>query len=132
MDIKVQSGIAIIPSNETSVVVELERKVDKNRSVVLHGGTVYGYSHDSFYSNSWDSRLVLLDDKHIEVKRAYPSYYSAETAWQVVEVIPDAQVMTSEVVYCRDCTEHEKCMIENIFRLAKIENPFCCAGCRGE
>lgn len=36
------------------------------------------------------------------------------------------------VVYCKDCKAHDNCFPENAFKLAKIENPFCCVGIRKE
>ena len=35
-----------------------------------------------------------------------------------------------EVVYCDNCVNHGKCYPENIFRLARIEKPYCCVGKR--
>ena len=94
MDIKVQRGVAIIPENKTTVTVELKKAVNPERAVVLHGGSIYGFITGN--SNYWDARIVLLDSKHIEVKRAYPSIYTAEVAWQVVEVIPDGEPQEPE------------------------------------
>lgn len=88
MDVKVQRGVAIIPEDETTLVVELKQKVNPDKAVVLFGGSIYGTNINN-YSNRWDARLVLLDSKHIEIKRAYPSEYTAEVAWQVVEAVPD-------------------------------------------
>lgn len=90
MDVNVQRGVAIIPEEETTLVVELKQKVNPDKAVVLFGGSICGsrYNYDSSY---WDARLVLLDSKHIEVKRAYPSAYTAEVAWQVVEAVPDVK-----------------------------------------
>ena len=87
MDVKVQRGVAIIPEDETTLVVELKQKVNPDKAVVLFGGSICGSSDG--YSGDWDARLVLLDSKHIEVKRVYPSAYTAEVAWQVVEAVPD-------------------------------------------
>lgn len=88
MDIKVQRGVAIIPEDETTLVVELKQKVNPDKAVVLFGGSICGSSYN-YASSYWDARLVLLDSKHIEVKRAYPFAYTAEIAWQVVEAVPD-------------------------------------------
>ena len=91
MDVKVQRGIAIIPKEEKMVVVELKKAVNLDRSFVLFGGSIYGSDYYRNYSNNWDARLFLLDEKHIEIKRAYDPSYEAEVAWQVVEVIPDVK-----------------------------------------
>ena len=87
MDVKVQRGVAIIPEDETTLVVELKQKVNPDKAVVLFGGSIYGSCN--YHSYYWDARLVLLDSKHIEIKRAYQSAYTAEVAWQVVEAVPD-------------------------------------------
>lgn len=92
MDIKVQRGVAIIPEKETTVTVELKKAVNPERAVVLHGGSGGGGGN----SNYWDARIVLLDSKHIEIKRAYNLGFIAEVAWQVVEVIPDGEPQEPE------------------------------------
>lgn len=35
-----------------------------------------------------------------------------------------------EVVFCDECENHGNCYPETIFRLARIEKPFCCVGKR--
>lgn len=96
MDIKVQHGVAIIPESKKTITVELEKAVNPERAVVLHGGSIYGFNSNSNNSGYWDAQIVLLDSKHIEVKRVYPSIYTAEVAWQVVEVIPDGEPQEPE------------------------------------
>lgn len=34
------------------------------------------------------------------------------------------------VVRCKDCVSHENCLTEDTFRIARIENPYCCGGKR--
>lgn len=92
MSIKVQHGLSSIPENETTIIVELEKAVNLNRAFIITTGSIYGRTTENYYYNSpgyWNTRLVLLDSKHIEVKRAYPSIYEAEVAWQVIEEIDD-------------------------------------------
>lgn len=36
------------------------------------------------------------------------------------------------VVRCKDCVTHGNCLTEDTSRIAKIGNPFCCAGKRRE
>ena len=36
------------------------------------------------------------------------------------------------VVRCEKCVLHDNCVTEDTFVLARIENPFCCAGKRKE
>lgn len=33
-----------------------------------------------------------------------------------------------EVVFCDYCVKHGGCYTEDVFRLARIEKPYCCAG----
>lgn len=94
MDIKVQHGVAIIPESKKTITVELEKAVNPERAVVLHGGSIYSGTIGN--PNYWNTRIVLLDSKHIEVKRAYPSGFLVEVAWQVVEVIPDGEPQEPE------------------------------------
>ena len=89
MDVKVQRGVAIIPEKEKTIVVELKKAVNLNRAFIIPSGSIYGASYG--VPGSWDARYVFLDEKYIEIKRAYPSSYVAEVAWQVVEVIPDVK-----------------------------------------
>ncbi len=37
-----------------------------------------------------------------------------------------------EVVRCKDCVTHGNCLTEDTFRIARIENPYCCGGKRRE
>lgn len=34
------------------------------------------------------------------------------------------------VVRCKDCESHGKCFLEDTFKFARIDNPFCCVGKR--
>lgn len=36
------------------------------------------------------------------------------------------------VVRCKDCVSHGNCLTEDTFRIASIENPYCCGGKRKE
>ena len=33
-----------------------------------------------------------------------------------------------EVVYCDSCVNHGYCLAEDVFRMARAEKPYCCAG----
>lgn len=37
-----------------------------------------------------------------------------------------------EVTYCDQCSNHGHCIAEDVFRLARVEKPFCCIGGRRE
>lgn len=50
MDVKVQRGVAIIPSDKLEVVVELKNSVKPEKSIALFGGPIYGYySHSAYW-----------------------------------------------------------------------------------
>lgn len=87
MDIKVQRGVAIIPQDESEVVVELDAPVNPEKTVVIFGGSIYGY--DSTGSAYWDARLDLIDEQHVKATRSYPSFYTAEVSWQVLEFVKE-------------------------------------------
>lgn len=101
MDIKVQRGVAIIPGNKTTTIVALKKAVNPERAVVLHGGSVDGANYGNNPSVCWDARIVLLDSKHIEIKRSYASAYNAEVAWQVVEVVPQEPEKEKEIDWAK-------------------------------
>lgn len=86
MDVKVQRGVAIIPSNESEVIVKLDTPVNPEKAIVLFGGSIYGgYNYDD--SGDWDTRLDLINGQHIKVKRAFPGLFPAEVSWQVLEFV---------------------------------------------
>lgn len=88
MDVKVQHGVAIIQSGKLEVVVELTTPVNPEKSVILFGGSIYCAIGNN-YSNHWDARLDLIDDRRIKATRAYPSSYPSEVSWQVVEFVKE-------------------------------------------
>lgn len=79
---KVQHGIAIIPAEQKEIVVELKHPVDMERAFIAPGGSIIG-AGISGDSDFWDARFALVDNKHLSIKRAYPSSYPAEVSWQV-------------------------------------------------
>lgn len=84
MNVKVQHGVTIIPEKQKEVIVELEHSVNREQAFIAPGGSIYGCDSYSGSSDYWDARLALVDSKHLSIKRAYPSSYEAEVAWQVV------------------------------------------------
>lgn len=84
IDAKVQHGIAIIPEKEKEIIVELEHAVNLEQAFIVPGGSIYGHDSGASHSNGWDARIALVDSTHLSIKRAYPSMYKAEVAWQVV------------------------------------------------
>lgn len=80
---KVQHGVAIIPKDKKEVIVELKHAVNLKQAFIVPGGSIFGgdgYNGSYF----WDVRIALVDNKHMSIKRAYPSAYTAEVSWQVV------------------------------------------------
>ena len=49
-------------------------------------------------------------------------------AESLIKEIPSVDAV--EVVFCDECENHGNCYPETIFRLARIEKPFCCVGKR--
>ena len=54
--------------------------------------------------------------------------WDACTAADFLNSIPDADAEI--VVRCKDCVTHGNCLTEDTFKIARIENPFCCGGKR--
>ena len=47
---------------------------------------------------------------------------------QFIHIAPAVDAV--EVVRCKDCEMNGNCLTEDTFRIARIENSFCCAGKR--
>lgn len=43
-----------------------------------------------------------------------------------IDNAPDVDAV--EVVHCENCVNHGNCLPEDVFRIARIEKPYCCAG----
>lgn len=73
------------------------------------------------------SRKALL--KTIEQSLAYR--LKAQEMDKAVGMVHEAPTIDAvEVVRCRDCRLHDNCTTEDVFKIARISNPFCCAGRR--
>ena len=46
----------------------------------------------------------------------------------IAEVCNAPTVDAVEVCYCDNCVNHGNCLPEDIFRMVRIEKPYCCAG----
>lgn len=64
--------------------------------------------------------------KALDVDHLFDNGNPRHIAQQVVEAQPTADVV--EVVRCKDCVSHTHCFIEDHFKFAGLENPFCCVG----
>ena len=48
------------------------------------------------------------------------------------EIASEPTIDAVPVVRCKDCISHGNCLTEDTFRIARIENPYCCGGKRKE
>ena len=80
-----------------------------------------------------------VSGKQSSEKRLIDYYYLAEKIecpgeplvyWHDIEAAPTVDAVP--VVRCEKCLLHGNCITEDSFELARIENPFCCAGKRKE
>mgnify|MGYP001033100785 FL=1 len=87
--IKVTRKTTIIPDGKYELIVELEREVNPETTIIVPCGSINDGSNGSStdYPGDWDARLELLDNKHLLIKRGW-NYWSAEVSWQLVEVLP--------------------------------------------
>lgn len=58
MKINVQSGIAIIPEGETTVLVGLDKPVRLDKTIVNHCGSIYCKGSNGDYSGNWATKLL--------------------------------------------------------------------------
>ena len=57
--------------------------------------------------------------------------YLGDYRCEVLRILSEAPTVDAvEVVFCDECENHGNCYPETIFRLARIEKPFCCVGKR--
>ena len=66
----------------------------------------------------WIPQLILPQDQ--KDKEAI------ETCIKVLKDQPTVDAV--EVVRCEECVNHGNCLAEDVFRIARIEKPYCCAG----
>ena len=81
----VQRGIITIAADKTEGTATITA-VDTTKAVVLFGGSIYGYTGNT-YSNSWDARLVLSSATKVTATRAYAPHYNATVPYQVLEFV---------------------------------------------
>ena len=71
----------------------------------------------AFYKNFVNTPTITV---------GYQRYVST---WRISDLIADAPTVDAvEVVYCNCCVNHGNCLPEDVFRIARIEKPYCCAG----
>ena len=48
---------------------------------------------------------------------------------EIIDLLEAVSIVDAvEVVCCEDCVNHGNCLPEDVFRMARIEKPYCCAG----
>lgn len=77
-----------------------------------------------------EKRLIDID---LAIERAKESDKIVKSSiWEtceVVEFLEDCPIEDAvEVVYCEKCVNHGNCLPEDVFRMTRIEKPYCCAG----
>ena len=70
------------------------------------------------------ARVTAERDAAVEDIAAMASGRAAISNAPVIDAVP--------VVRCKDCISHGNCLTEDTFRIARIENPYCCGGKRKE
>lgn len=65
--------------------------------------------------------------KHREPYDQYDMGY-VDAVEQIENFLEYNTVDAVEVVFCDDCVKHGGCYTEDVFRLARIEKPYCCVG----
>lgn len=80
--------------------------------------------------------LVNITELENEIKRIYKDHYEQcydkcmHDAFNAVfkRMRGAKRINATEVVYCKHCVLHGNCTTEEAFNIARIENPYCCAG----
>jgi len=75
------------------------------------------------------NKLVIETKKCLSLCETFRGY-TAEDALKHFLLLVDEQPTIDgvEVVRCEDCTIHNKCVTEDVFKFTGVKNPFCCAG----
>lgn len=75
--------------------------------------------------------ILFIDPQTREYEVCFGSY-SLENVrkWlsEEFEIVDAPTVDAVEVVYCDNCVNHGNCLPEDVFRIARVEKPYCCAG----
>lgn len=67
-------------------------------------------------------------ERIFSIWRSMPAPASVTSLAAAISQTPAADADVVEVVRCRDCVLHGNCLTEDIFRIARIDNPYCCGG----
>ena len=74
-----------------------------------------------------EKRLIYLDEAlEATHKEVWWTESEASAIRSFLLKLPRADA--AEVVHCENCVNHGNCLPEDVFRIARIEKPYCCAG----
>lgn len=75
--------------------------------------------------------MRLIDaDRLLKMMSHWKPYMDMDNVREAIKKMPTIDAVP--VVRCKDCISHGNCLTEDTFRIARIENPYCCGGKRKE
>ena len=75
--------------------------------------------------------MRLIDaDRFLKMMSHWKPYMDMDNVREAIKKMPTIDAVP--VVRCKDCISHGGCLTEDTFRIARIENPYCCGGKRKE
>lgn len=75
--------------------------------------------------------MRLIDaDRFLKMMSHWKPYMDMDNVREAIKKMPPIDAVP--VVRCKDCISHGVCLTEDTFRIARIENPYCCGGKRKE
>ena len=75
--------------------------------------------------------MKLIDaDRFLKMMSHWKPYMDMDNVREAIKKMPTIDAVP--VVRCKDCISHGNCLTEDTFRIARIENPYCCGGKRKE
>ena len=69
-------------------------------------------------------------DRFLKMMSHWKPYMDMDNVRVAIKKMPTIDAVP--VVRCKDCISHGNCLTEDTFRIARIENPYCCGGKRKE
>ena len=75
--------------------------------------------------------MRLIDaDRLLKMMSHWKPYMDMDNVREAIKKMPTIDAVP--VVRCKDCISRGVCLTEDTFRIARIENPYCCGGKRKE
>lgn len=75
--------------------------------------------------------MRLVDaDRLLKMMSHWKPYMDMDNVREAIKKMPTIDAVP--VVRCKDCISRGVCLTEDTFRIARIENPYCCGGKRKE